>query len=284
MDTQYWEEWKNMLVERPTSILIVSYFIFQCTANTSIGIITLHSKWIVIFKGKSILRPSFQMSAFVAIPTSTTVEGMCYKEVFERAAVRLGSWSLTAIQNLLAFLEITLYSPSQFLWSNKNVFPSFLCNCSVSNLATRKARISLTCSQVMQQFFSTCAELCPWIHFVWSAAIFQPNCTSGAANSDWEWAKPTEDRASVEQNTWFPSYKYGCARNPSLSENFLLSSEVTVTFGKITSCIFVSIGVNNHAEIAGVVPQPKKGKRNLTLCSGWDFKWNGPACFFICSA
>lgn len=34
------------------------------------------------------MRPSFEMSAFVAIPTSTTVEGMCYKEVFERAVVR----------------------------------------------------------------------------------------------------------------------------------------------------------------------------------------------------
>lgn len=71
-----------------------------------------------------------------------------------------------------------------------------------------------------------------------------------------------EDHVSMEQNALFPSYKQGCARNPSLSENFVLSAEVTVTFTKITSCIFISVGVNNRAEIAGFVLQPEKGRGN----------------------
>lgn len=68
-----------------------------------------------------------------------------------------------------------------------------------------------------------------------------------------------EDHVSMEQNAPFPSYKQGCARNPSLSENFVPSTEVTVTFTKITSCIFISVGVNNRAEIADrFVLQPER--------------------------
>lgn len=71
-----------------------------------------------------------------------------------------------------------------------------------------------------------------------------------------------EDHVSIEQNAWFPRYKQGRARNPSLSENFVLSTEVTVTFKKITSCIFIPVGVNNHAEIAWFVLQPEKVRGN----------------------
>lgn len=38
----------------------------------------------LFFKGKSLPSPRFEMWNFVAVPTSTTVGGACYKEVFER--------------------------------------------------------------------------------------------------------------------------------------------------------------------------------------------------------
>lgn len=177
--------------------------------------------------------------------------------------MRLVSQSFTEIQNLQTLLEITLYSLPHFLHSSKNAFNSFLCNHSLFNLAKRKAWVGSPHLKVMQQFLSVHIELCPWIHFFGSATIFQPNCTSDAAKSGWEWAKPMEDHVSMEQNAPFPSYKQGCARNPSLSENFVLSTEVTVTFTKITSCIFISVGVNNRAEIADrFVLQPEKGRGN----------------------
>lgn len=212
-----------------------------------------------IFKRKSMLKPSFEMSNFVAVPTSTTVGETHYSEVFETTCGEVGSWSLTVIRNLQTLLEITLYLLPHHLLSSKNAFNSFLCNCSLFNLAKRKVRVGSPHSKVMQQFLSAHVEPCPWIHFVWSAAIFQPNCTSGAAKSGWEWAKPTKDHVSIKQNAWFPSYKQGCARKLSLCENFVLSTQVTVTFTKITSCILIWVDVNNCVEIAWFVLQPEKG-------------------------
>lgn len=163
-------------------------------------------------------------------------------------------------KNLPALSEITLYLLSQFLHSSKNAFHSFLCSGPVFNLAKREARPGSTCPRVMQQFFSVCAQPCPWIHFVWSAAISQPGCTPGqAGNEQSQWkimSLSSKMPGSLATDRDVPGTP---AQVRTLCEG---GSEVTVTFRKITSCVFISVGVYSRAEIACVVPQPKKGKRN----------------------
>lgn len=217
---------------------------------------------------------------FVAVPTSTTVGGACYKEGFERF------WNVPEVRFPKSHCDSKisrLFQKSPFICC-----PSFFTQAKTCFIHFLAAAPCLIWQRGKHDPVPLVHEWCSSFSAFAPCRVLESNCLISSHFSarlyswpGWEWAKPMEDHVSIEQNAWFPSYRQGCARNPSSSENSVRGSEVAVTFRKITSRVFISVGVNSRAEIACVVPQPKKGKRNWTFCTGWGFQLKSPACFLF---